>query len=215
MAVAAAAAAAAAAEFASLQFGGVPITMNAKLREEDATGEPGDVRSDPLWRRIEAFSFDESDIAFPFSRRLARENGWSRYYAHRVVGEYRRFCYLMCKSPSPLTPSDAIDQAWHLHLIYSRNYWEDYCANTLRRPLHHHPTRGGESEAEKYADQYTRTLAVYRQTFQMAPPEDIWPTTTVRFANAQDFRRVDVAAYWLVPRPPWRFPWPFRIGFGR
>ena len=47
-----------------------------------------------LRARIQAFSPDEPGVVFPFSARLAREHGWTRAFAQRVVEEYRRFLYL-------------------------------------------------------------------------------------------------------------------------
>lgn len=64
-----------------------------------------------LWRRIEEFRFEDSDTAFPFAARLARENGWSKGYTARVIGEYRRFAFLAVAAGHPITPSDQIDQA--------------------------------------------------------------------------------------------------------
>ena len=108
--------------------------------------------SDGLWNRIEQFEFGLSDASLTFADRLARENGWSRQYADRVIEEYRRFCYLAMTAGHHVTPSEEVDQAWHLHLLYSENYCRDFCGDTLGRDLHHGPTRGGPSEGEKYAD---------------------------------------------------------------
>ncbi|OYQ34069.1 hypothetical protein CHU92_12085 [Flavobacterium cyanobacteriorum] len=84
-----------------------------------------------LWERIQRFPIDEENAALTFSARLARENGWSRKYTQEVITEYKRFIFLCCVSPTPVTPSDPVDQAWHLHLTYTRSYWIDFCKNTL------------------------------------------------------------------------------------
>jgi hypothetical protein len=104
-----------------------------------------------LYERLAAFEFDKADAAFPFSARLARDNGWSREYAAAVLEEYRRFLFLAVAAGHPVTPSDQVDQAWHLHLLYTRSYWDDLCGDVLQRPLHHGPTRGGTAESEKFA----------------------------------------------------------------
>ncbi len=41
-----------------------------------------------LLARILAFDIDGGEVALPFAARLARENGWSRSHAERVVEEY-------------------------------------------------------------------------------------------------------------------------------
>ena len=137
-----------------------------------------------LWTRLHALDLDERDAAFAFSQRLARDNGWPQRFADRVVGEYKRFVYLSQVSDGIVTPSDEVDQAWHLHLTYSRHYWGTLCEDVLGRPLHHGPTRGGPAEQAKYTACYDRTLALYRREFGEEPPSDIWPDTDIRFGEA-------------------------------
>jgi hypothetical protein len=100
-----------------------------------------------------------------------------------------------------VTPSDAVDQAWHLHLLYTRNYWEDFCGGVLKCPFHHGPTRGGTDESVRYFTWYETTLVSYRRIFGVQPPADIWPASETRFSTARAFRRVDTASFWLVPKP--------------
>ena len=153
-----------------------------------------------LWSRLSAFTLDDPDSELTFSRRLARENGWGIGYAQRVIEEYKRFVYLAMVAGHPVTPSDQVDQAWHLHLTYTESYWNDLCGTVLGRPLHHGPTRGGPKENAKYNDWYERTKASYRVHFGMEPPADIWPEARIRFGEDLAFRRVNVARNWVVPR---------------
>lgn len=155
---------------------------------------------DPLWSRLLGFDFDTTGDALTFTGRLARENGWRPAHARRVVEEYRRFLYLAVRAGHPVTPSDAVDQAWHLHLIYSRSYWDDLCAQVLQRPLHHGPTRGGRSEDDRFLADYEATRASYRRCFGVEPPADLWPEPAIRFAPTARWQRVDVSASWLLPK---------------
>jgi hypothetical protein len=161
--------------------------------------DPEDGVSDWLWRRISAFELDEASSHLPFSARLARENGWSRNFACRVIEEYKRFCYIAVTANHGVTPSDQVDQAWHLHLLYTRNYWDGFCAHALGRPLHHGPTRGGAGEAEKFRSWYVQTVQSYERAFG-PPPRDIWPDVETRFAQSRSFLRVNLEDYWLVRR---------------
>ncbi len=131
----------------------------------------------------------QGDATFGFEGRLAAENGWSRSFAERVAAEYRRFLILVATHGEPLTPSDAVDQAWHLHLTYSRDYWHGLCRDILARELHHDPTTGGADRREHYRERYAFTLAAYRSTFDAEPPADIWPDPATRFAA--EFQRID------------------------
>lgn len=156
--------------------------------------------SDPLWRRLAAFDLDTADARFPFSRRLAFENRWSLYFTNRVIREYKRFCYLAVRAGHQVTPSDEVDQAWHLHLLYSESYWDVFCAEVLDTPLHHGPTQGGASEDEKFRTWYERTKSSYAEIFGAPPPPDIWPPSAVRFDPDMSFQRVNTAAHWLIPK---------------
>jgi hypothetical protein len=157
-----------------------------------------------LWSRIESFSLDEAGAALPFSARLARENQWSRDYSRRVLEEYKRFAYLALAAGHPVTPSDEVDQAWHLHMVYTRDYWDEFCGEILQRPLHHGPTKGGASENAKFENWYERTLDSYRAEFGAEPPADIWPTSEVRFGRAPHFARVNTRENWVIPKPSGR-----------
>ena len=158
-----------------------------------------------LLSRIEAFDLDSHESKLPFSRRLARDNDWDHDYAQRVVAEYKRFAFLAMVAGHPVTPSDAVDQAWHLHMVYTESYWKEFCGQVLRKPLHHGPTRGGAQEGAKHFDWYTRTLESYRHWFNSEPPEEIWPSPANRFRHASEFVRINRSETWIVQKPViWR-----------
>lgn len=153
-----------------------------------------------LYRRLLAYEFDDPQAALPFSRRLARDNGWTHCGALRAIDEYRRFVFLALAAGHPVTPSDAVDQVWHLHLAYTRMYWLDFCPQVLGRSLHHGPTLGGATEAVRYDGQYRRTLASYERCFGHPPPADLWPSPELRFGRDLGFVRLNRHHYWLLPR---------------
>jgi len=158
-----------------------------------------------LWNKLSAFSLDQAGINFSFSDRLARENGWTKSYSLRVVEEYKKFILLCCISQHGVTPSDAVDQAWHLHLTYTKSYWVDLCRSTIEKEIHHNPTKGGKDEANKFDGFYTNTHDLYKEVFGCNPPADIWPDNTTRFSDI-DFRRVNLKKYWLIKKPASLYP---------
>ncbi|HYI46940.1 MAG TPA: hypothetical protein VEX35_00595 [Allosphingosinicella sp.] len=160
-----------------------------------------DWRSSLLWSRLASMRIGPAGARLTFAARLARENRWSGRHAAAVVEEYRRFLYLAATA-GPVTPSEDVDQAWHLHLSYTRHYWDVLCGEILERPLHHDPTEGGPAEQGLYRGQYEATLARYRTVFGAAPPCQIWPDAETRFAVRP--LRIDAARYWLVPKAPAR-----------
>ena len=143
-----------------------------------------------LWKQLEDFPLNDS--APNFTSRLAQENNWSLQFAERVITAYKKFIFLCMVSPQQVTPSDAVDQAWHLHMTYTTSYWTELCAHILGRQLHHHPTKGGPEEKEKFFYQYDATLLLYQEKFEEAPPADIWPPAGQRFAGS--FVRADTSA---------------------
>ena len=153
-----------------------------------------------LWTRLQALELDQAGSAFRFSDRLARENGWSRAFARGAIEEYRRFIYLAATAPTPVTPSDIVDQVWHLHLTYSRSYWDDMCGSVLGRPLHHGTTKGGTAEDTRYRGQYGYTLAQYRAAFGEEPPAAFWPPEDERFSGAVHQQWVDRRTHFVLPR---------------
>ena len=147
------------------------------------------------------FSLDDPSASLPFSARLAREQAWPLAYAARVGDEYKRFMLLAVAAGHPVTPSQEVDAAWHLHLIYTRSYWHDWCRDVLGKEIHHDPTAGGQREDEKFFDWYEHTLQSYRALFCEEPPTDIWPTSQQRFAEVASPRWVQRHTHWIFPRP--------------
>lgn len=138
---------------------------------------------------------------FSFTSRLAGEQGWSHAFAARAVVEYKRFICLAMMAGHPVTPSEAVDQVWHLHLVYTKSYWQKLCRDVLGRDLHHEPTRGGTDEGEKFTGWYLKTLESYQRIFDEPAPAEIWPDAKSRFAVSTSPGWVDRSRYWLIPKP--------------
>ena len=128
-----------------------------------------------LWARLQTMEIDPPDAKTQFRHRLRQYNKWTDDFAARVTFEYRRFLYLAARAGHAVTPSDTVDQAWHLHLIYTRHYWEELCGKILGLQLHHDPSAGGTVESNKFERQYVQTIESYKAAFGEAPPADIWP----------------------------------------
>ncbi len=153
-----------------------------------------------LWDKISQFKFDDEQANFNFSDRLARENNWTISYSKKVIEEYKKFIFLCCTTKNGVTPSDQVDQAWHLHLTYTRSYWIDFCKNTLEKEIHHNPTKGGTSETEKFDDYYTKTKEAYIEAFKTEPLIEIWPNNESRF-NDTNFKRINIDQNWIIKKP--------------
>lgn len=155
--------------------------------------------TDQLFQQIQALEIGTGKSDLTFNDRLARENGWSPDHTDRVIQEYHRFLYLCARAGHPVTPSDEVDQVWHLHLCYTESYWNDLCRDILEFPLHHGPTKGGKREQDKFRDWYSKTLESYRTAFDEAPPSDIWPDADSRFKPVR-FQRINRDTNFVVPK---------------
>jgi len=153
-----------------------------------------------LWEKIRTFELDDPSSALTFTDRLARENGWSHEFTLLSIDEYKKFIFLLCISEHPLTPSDQVDQVWHLHLLYTHSYWTDFCKNTIDKQIHHGPTKGGISESQKYTDWYEKTKQLYKSIFGYETPKKIWPSSEIRFSEI-NFQRVNLKRNWIIKKP--------------
>ncbi|MFL5743293.1 MAG: glycine-rich domain-containing protein [Niastella sp.] len=128
-----------------------------------------------IWSKIQQFPLDDPNAAITFSHKLAATQNWSPDFTARVVEEYRKFLFLCCISPNGASPSQTVDEVWHLHLTYTKSYWTDLCKNTLNINIHHNPSQGGDEEDHKHREWYAETLLLYESVFGTPPPDDIWP----------------------------------------
>lgn len=123
-----------------------------------------------LWNEIKKFELDEPEASLSFTDRLARENGWTIEYPIRAIVEYKKNIFLLTIANHPVTPSDQVDQVWHLHLLQTQSYWENFCEKIIKRKIHHGPTKGGATEKAKYTNWYEKTKELYLVTFKIQAP---------------------------------------------
>ena len=161
---------------------------------------PASTLSHPVWLALSHYSIGPDDAALSFAERLAREQGWRADHAARVIVEYKRFAFLAVTAGQEMTPSDPVDQAWHLHLTYTRDYWDRFCPEVLGCKLHHGSTAGGRGERQRHFEQYAATLKAYEAAFGSPPPADIWPEASHMLIHAAKARRVDPREAIILPR---------------
>lgn len=133
-----------------------------------------------------------------------------RNLLQQLLTNTRNLFFLCCIAKSGVTPSDAVDQAWHLHLTFTKSYWNDFCRGTLNKEIHHNPTKGGQREANKFDGYYSATKQLYTSKFGCEPPVAIWPENETRFSDI-DFQRINRKQYWLIKKPVIKFTGPLLI----
>lgn len=160
-----------------------------------------------LYERLQGYKLDDEKIEHPFSQHLAKANGWSVDYTQRVIEEYKKFVFLCIAANHRVAPPDSVDQVWHLHILHSQAYWQEFCPNILKHDLHHQPAQGGRPEREAFHHWYDQTLESYQQFFG-EPPLDIWPPAYRRFGIDLQMRRVNTHENWVIPKRLPAFPRP-------
>lgn len=180
---------------------------NFPPRRTKSSGKEPTMRSEQqaIRERLQAFRFDPPGARQTFAAKLARENGWSSKFTAEAIEEYRRFLLIAASCGHPVSPSDVVDQVWHLHLTYSRSYWQELCPHVLGIPFHHEPSRGTEEESAQLRTAYASTLASYREAFNESPPEAFWPAPG-KPVDAARHIRVDRRFHWIIPKPVRWFP---------
>jgi hypothetical protein len=130
------------------------------------------------------------DNSNEFVLRIMKENNWEKLYTYKVIIEYKKFVYLSIKKN--VVPSYEIDQVWHTHMLYSKDY-KKMC-NQLGFYLHHQPTSKTKPDIFKKCVTYGETKFLYYVTFKKRPPENIWTNWKQR-ENVY----VDANTHWIIP----------------
>lgn len=107
-----------------------------------------------------------------FHRQLAERTGWRPERCQRAVHEYLRYCVVAAQLGGRAVPSPWVDEVWHLHLIWTRDYWDDFCPQRLGFAFHHQPARGLPGEREALRLGYAETLHAYQALF--GTPDPAW-----------------------------------------
>ncbi|MDN5288081.1 MAG: hypothetical protein JWR38_4355 [Mucilaginibacter sp.] len=146
-----------------------PAHSNIVLTEDSLN-----YQENPLWMRIDQYAIDDANVVIPFSKKLAQTEKWMSGFTKDAIDEYKRFVYLCCISKNGASPSIVVDKVWHMHLLYTTEYWKEFCPNVLQRELHHFPNVGGIVDYDKHHDWYLETLILYIRVFKQNPPAKFW-----------------------------------------
>lgn len=115
------------------------------------------------------------DLSDPI-RLLVDRKGMDETHAHEMAHEYRRFLGLIADSPRETFPiSEAVDEMWHTHILFTRDYQE--MGLELRGTyIGHRPILNEEERVELFPNYHLGTLAAYERLYGEKPPAKWWPT---------------------------------------
>lgn len=90
---------------------------------------------------------------------------WEMTQALKCMQLYKNFLYLFKLYPQePLVPTREIDEFWHNHILYTKNYHRD-CLQIFGYYLHHSPLTPNDNR-EKLVNHYLKTKQYYLDIFQ-------------------------------------------------
>ena len=101
----------------------------------------------------------------------------------KAVVEYKKFLHLKnltrdTKIPAKLSPSELIDQVWHIHLMRPCMY-EKFCKSIFGETIDHDLAGSKSGKNEKFK-RLERTKILYRKVFNDNPDGNIWNENGVR-----------------------------------
>lgn len=89
---------------------------------------------------------------------------WTRADATHCCQLYKNFLFLQKKyAPLPLVPTREIDEFWHNHILYTRNYLHD-CLQIFGHYRHHDPAMPDDNP-QQLIEGFIRTKQFYLQEF--------------------------------------------------
>lgn len=98
--------------------------------------------------------------------RLTNIDNWPRKKALQAVSVYRNYLYLRKKySDQVLPPSYEIDEAWHAHILHTREYTK-FCHELFGFYLHHDPhVMDQKGDFQKLETSFETTQELHKKEF--------------------------------------------------
>jgi len=126
-------------------------------------------------KALENFQVNSNGDFDIFWHKLCKENNWSLSFSKNAFYEYKRFIYLAKINGCKVVPSKIIDTVWHLHMTFTKSYWNELCQEILQEEFHHVPSSQGENAEILDNECYENTKKLYNKEFRCIPPSLYWP----------------------------------------
>ena len=116
-------------------------------------------------------SGDKNDSTI-ISRLEKKHPEWSKPYIETLIRQYKRFLHTAANSDSELVPTKDVDEVWHEHILFTKDYfvnWKEY----LGRLVHHNPEKLGENK--DYSESFKKTQKTLETILKEKPILDNKP----------------------------------------
>lgn len=109
------------------------------------------------------------DMTMIIKRLVDEGHSPDTHHATEMVGEYMRYMALSAVYKGVNLPMSAkVDEAWHAHILHTRDY-ADFCQQIAGRFIHHLPAMGEDDRIRMAKDYANNTLGLYERHFGKAP----------------------------------------------
>jgi hypothetical protein len=115
------------------------------------------------------------DLSKPKQFLVVRQ-GFDPQEVEEMEREYKRYMCVVALNPESKFPiSNAVDELWHAHILFTSDY--NALGDALRHGyIHHIPTLNEEERAALEPQYFSGTLERYRRLFGEEPPQKYWPS---------------------------------------
>jgi uncharacterized membrane protein YgcG len=113
-------------------------------------------------------------------RRIARDSHVRRRTAARWFDELLKFLDVCAHAASPLSPPPRVDKAWHVFILFTRDY-RSYCHARHGTFIHHDPMEAKDAEA--YERAYLFAEARYGKLSRHVWPQPLSQASGRRFGG--------------------------------
>ncbi len=117
------------------------------------------------------FAWDLSNV----KEFMVKRQGVDPTHVDEVEVEYRRYLGILAAFPEGRFPiSEAVDDMWHTHLLFTHDY-EQMSKATRGTFIYHEPVKNEEERQSLIPVYLTETLGKYEELYDEIPPKQYWP----------------------------------------
>jgi uncharacterized membrane protein YgcG len=103
--------------------------------------------------RVNLLLSDENDYNFKLSFR--KKHPEHTGILSSLIEDYKNFMFLAASSDEECTPSKAVDDIWHHHILHTKDYFDHWCKNVIGKTIHHNPEKPEDNK--DYSKQFKET----------------------------------------------------------
>jgi hypothetical protein len=113
---------------------------------------------------------------------LVERKGWTLTQCADLEREYKRYISLCLSYPDEkLTPSRDVDEVWHTHILFTKNY-RRFCQAVNGAYLDHSPHLEADKKNPELKKLPQRTMELYERHFGKADSR-IWPWASAELSD--------------------------------